>query len=691
MIKTRDKNTVAFGDGQRGRRTGITVEATAERDADGFELLGDYYKESDEEEDEISVRESRPIYTVQHDDSEDEPHVTPQTPAHVIQSHVTQTPAPPVVKTTAVGLNDVDKPRSSLDAYNRFSTPRVTRKLKVVSATPVSRVTKTKTAPKITAIKSIQPVPAKQPERHISPIEDTLDSIDTPVHNNPFIAPPTRFEPKNFGTNAVFKTPARTTTSRFDSTPSESPLETPEFKPAAFQFGGNKDVFSGGKDVFSEAKHEFTSGKDVFDIPEDDYVDMSMDMSMDMGGMDMDMDMGLEDSPQAAVSSVAPADVFVSPFAKPKVPTKPKKVEKPKKSSFASKYKPRDLETATSSIFKSFKPQKSSSQSASMDFTDIANDSMSLIIDDEASIDESIGSVYINQPRINYREVSTVDDSHIMDFSDSDDEYQEDVTYDQEEDGDDDDDGNESIVSEALPSPPKTSIRRSKRTVIPPVRYWAGETVNYGLKKNEYGVFVPSIQEVITIDDEEPPAKKKPFEINEQVEEADAEVVENKKSNLVRNWERKKYAEVEVINYSAEEGDPEMHKEVVAYTHDGCEYTEPSEAGLSVAQLFGDKKEFTQSGMVRLVGGGSKPERNSRHHLHTFYVLSGTVDVTIGEHVVRVKAGSPFLIPRGNQFALKNASEVNDALMFYVRSHDTLLRYEESVAQAEMDKERGEE
>lgn len=146
-----------------------------------------------------------------------------------------------------------------------------------------------------------------------------------------------------------------------------------------------------------------------------------------------------------------------------------------------------------------------------------------------------------------------------------------------------------------------------------------------------------------------------------------------------------KSVEVEVFNYTAEEGDPETHMETVAYSHDGCDYTDPSPEGLSVAQLFGDKKDFTQSGMVRLIGGGRKPERNSRHHLHHFYVLSGIVDVTIGEKVIRIKAGCPFIIPRGTMFALQNASETIEALLFYVRSHDTLLRYEERVAQAEMD------
>lgn len=815
LKRERGKAPWSIGDGLTGRRTGVTVEDTGERDDDGMEIMDNYYKQSEDEdeEEEKPVKASHGLsdFKVQRDDSDDEQasHVglPPQTPAR-----------PPQTKTQAVGLNDVTQratnqlPKQTSKQATRqpaiTATPKApasARKLRVVSAVPVSRAASKATsssqvssfktssqtssaapkATKVSSIKSIQPVPvqqqqpsALQPKQRQPSPNDTVDSVDmSPAFSNPYVAPPTKFVPKTFsGTkpfsaDSVFKTPARANSLYGDSPADSTPgVPTPAFKPAEFKPG----------------TFQFGGAKDVFEIPEDEPMDVGMDMDMDPG-MDMSMDMGVHDesigysSPKNEVKSVRPMDVFVSPnvpnsrdsrgslFDSPDVP-KPlpkarakaqpkanakepkKKPVKERKPSFAEKYKPRDFSKANDDLFKPFKvPAKSApvkdnslgrlaeEDSSAMDFTNISKQSkthernisvdsldfnldsdggdvggnydVSMDIGGDESIDESIDDSVAPQRfdrSINYREISTVDDSRV-DFDDSDDDF-EDKSYRMEEDGDDDDDEEyNSAVDEtmtvgrgALPSPPRTNRRRNhpRRVVGRPVRWWKGESVKYQLEKSDDGRFVPVVQEVRRLPDEEEEAeerrgrkKRKVYDMDDAVAEAEADAQENADNDetaALTNWEKKKSVEMEVLNYNAEEGDPETQMETVAFTHDGCEYTDPSPEGLSVGQLFGDKKDFTQSGMVRLIGGGRKPERNSRHHLHHFFVLSGIVDVTIGETVIRVKAGCPFIVPRGTQFALKNASDSIDALLFYVRSHDTFMRYEERAAQMEEMEQAGE-
>ncbi|KAG5370117.1 hypothetical protein CJU90_1458 [Yarrowia sp. C11] len=840
--RERAKGPWSIGDGLTGRRTGVTVEDTGERDEYGFEPVDNYYKQS---EDDDSDEEEKPgnrshamsSFRVQRDDSDDEQasHVNlpPQTPAR-----------PPQTKTQAVRLNDVTqratnqqpKQTSKQPAKAAVTTPQApssARRLKIVSAVPVSKVVSkptagsskgssfdlkpasqtSSTAPKITkvsSIKSIQPVSVRQPSasqpKNTQPSpNDTIDSIDmSPApFNNPYVAPPSKFVPKTFtsskpstAADSIFKTPARGNSLYGDSPADSTPgVPTPAFKPAEFKPG----------------TFQFGGAKDVFDIPEDEPLDMGMDVDMDM---DMSMDTGLQDdhvgfySPKNEVKGVRPADVFNSPnvpnsrdsrgslFDSPDVPkplpkSKPmpkaketKKPAKERKPSFAEKYKPRDFSKDNSDIFKSFKvPSKTvptttfsskpavrveddDNDSDAMDFTSIAksigsgsfgkvksnksteskdsksgksntsNDSVDFDFNDDdiggGDYDISMGGDYdlgiggdndslgsldegdsaeSNPARldrsINYREISTVDDSRMHYEEDSDDDY-EDQSYKVEDDGDEDeDDEYNSAVDEtmthgkdALPSPPRSRRRqRPKRNVGRPVRYWMGEGIQYKLEKSDTGGFVPVVQSVTRLPDEEDETgtlkrkKRKAYDVDDAVAEAEGDAQENADDDSGVNvaWAKKKSVDVEVVNYLAEEGDPEMHTEKVAYTHDGCEYTDPSPDGLSVSQLFGHKNDFTQSGMVRLLGGGHKPERNSRHHLHHFYVLSGCVDVTIGENVLRVKAGCPFLIPRGCWFGLKNSSESIEALLFYVRSHDTLLRYDEKTAQAAEELEQAEE
>ncbi|KAG5363015.1 hypothetical protein CJU89_2158 [Yarrowia sp. B02] len=791
LKRERGKAPLSLGDGLTGRRTGVTVVDTGERDADGMEIITNIYAESEDDEDEMPQKGSHAMsdFKVQRDDSDDDQagHVNlpPQTPARV-----------PVTKTRAVGLNDVTQRATNQMARQATKqptkqsaatrTPTSTRKLKIVSAVPVSRAPSkasssqssfsskpaSQTGPKITkvsAIKSIQPVPAKpQPalQRKTQPSSnDTLDSIDSPA-SNPYVAPPKKFEPKAFpaakpASESVFKTPARTSNFYEDSPADSTPgIPTPGFKPAEFK----------------PASFQFGAPKDVFDIPEDEPMNMGMDM-------DMDMSMGMHDDSvghfehQEEIKSVRPTDVFLSPnvphsrgslfgsqdapreslfssqeASKPKAKGKEPKAKptKERKPSFAEKYKPRDFSKGTDDIFKSFKvptktassktapsktapkkaaaskttkkaapkkaaPKKSARADASMDLTDDDTDAMdftsiaknsssgnasksvqskadssqdSIDFDDggdfggadydipvDNSIDDSMEASGRNpfDVSVNYREISTVDDSR-MEYEDSDDDFY-DKSYKMEDDGDDDDDEYNSAVDEsmaggALPSPPLTTSRRkrSRRPTQPPVRYWMGERVVYELQKAQDGRFVPTIQEVIRVPDKEieeaekaKRKRKKNFDIDDAMAEAEADANENADEGVASttNWEKEKKADVEVVNYTAEEGDPEMHMETVVYTHDGC--------------------------MVRLIGGGQKPERNSRHHLHHFYLLSGAVDATIGDTVLRIKAGCPFIVPRGTQFALKNASGTIEALLFYVRSHDTLLKYEERVAQAELD------
>ncbi|RUP48913.1 Mif2/CENP-C like-domain-containing protein [Jimgerdemannia flammicorona] len=74
--------------------------------------------------------------------------------------------------------------------------------------------------------------------------------------------------------------------------------------------------------------------------------------------------------------------------------------------------------------------------------------------------------------------------------------------------------------------------------------------------------------------------------------------------------------------------------------------------------------EFMSSGIVLLPKGAEKPNKNSRASAMVFYVISGSVRVTIHKTTFVISTGGQFIVPRGNQYRIVNVANRESRLHF---------------------------
>ncbi|KAF8985096.1 hypothetical protein BGZ52_011526 [Haplosporangium bisporale] len=77
------------------------------------------------------------------------------------------------------------------------------------------------------------------------------------------------------------------------------------------------------------------------------------------------------------------------------------------------------------------------------------------------------------------------------------------------------------------------------------------------------------------------------------------------------------------------------------------------------------------SGVMKIQPDCEKPNRRANAGTVIFYVTKGRVEVTINDCTFAVTTGGQFMVPRGNQYSIKNASR-DDCTIFYarVKAHD---------------------
>ncbi|KAG0200352.1 hypothetical protein BGX28_006551 [Mortierella sp. GBA30] len=79
------------------------------------------------------------------------------------------------------------------------------------------------------------------------------------------------------------------------------------------------------------------------------------------------------------------------------------------------------------------------------------------------------------------------------------------------------------------------------------------------------------------------------------------------------------------------------------------------------------------SGIVRIPGLGTKPNKNAFASSVVYYVIQGTVQVTIYKSTMILHPGGRFLVPRGNQYMIKNLSR-KESLLFFAQSKASLAQ-----------------
>ncbi|KAF9348369.1 hypothetical protein BGX26_000218 [Mortierella sp. AD094] len=86
----------------------------------------------------------------------------------------------------------------------------------------------------------------------------------------------------------------------------------------------------------------------------------------------------------------------------------------------------------------------------------------------------------------------------------------------------------------------------------------------------------------------------------------------------------------------------------------------------------GLEDESISSGIVRIPGGGVKPNQNAFASSVAYYVIQGTIRATIYKNTIVLRQGGRFLVPRGNQYMIENLSR-KDSFLFFAQSKTAVL------------------
>ncbi|CAO3567106.1 unnamed protein product [Mortierella alpina] len=91
-----------------------------------------------------------------------------------------------------------------------------------------------------------------------------------------------------------------------------------------------------------------------------------------------------------------------------------------------------------------------------------------------------------------------------------------------------------------------------------------------------------------------------------------------------------------------------------------------------------EDEDTISSGIVRIPGQGTKPNKNASASSVVYYVIQGTVQVTIYKSTVVLHRGGRFLVPRGNQYMIKNLSR-KECLLFFAQSKSSMLAHRQTT------------
>ncbi|KAG0037257.1 Centromere protein C [Podila clonocystis] len=232
----------------------------------------------------------------------------------------------------------------------------------------------------------------------------------------------------------------------------------------------------------------------------------------------------------------------------------------------------------------------------------------------------------------------------------------------------------------------KPNVRRSRRTRLPPLDYWRNERAVYEQSKTTpdagrviKGVIRPS--EEPSEEEEMPPRKK----LRTGKTRTDPQL-RSDQSNIKETQDAIDSCDAddehESISQSGFEEEPRIEGQVV----------DPVTGSVIVRALAESKDTMSRfkaipesgykhhmglafgelsSGVMKIEPDHEKPNRLAHAGTVIFYVTKGRVTATINNSTFVVTAGGQFMVPRGNQYSIKNVSR-EDSIIFYarVKAHD---------------------
>ncbi|KAK3314827.1 kinetochore CENP-C fungal-like protein [Apodospora peruviana] len=222
---------------------------------------------------------------------------------------------------------------------------------------------------------------------------------------------------------------------------------------------------------------------------------------------------------------------------------------------------------------------------------------------------------------------------------------------------------------------------RSGRTSFKPLAYWRNERVDYREDESVTDAFasttrgprkflLPSIKEVVRVDEPEPDLRDRSKKRGggrrrrSGYDSADD-------GGLADAWERNPGAiegEATVWYPEHEKNPPAIDEEVevmdrqLAISGRSIKTSKVKNATFKFAKTLSEG--FFGAGVVDMLPGSVKTQKNSRKMFMTFFVFSGKVLVSINETTFRISKGGMWFVPRGNYYSIENDYDQPARLFF---------------------------
>ncbi|GJJ15569.1 hypothetical protein Clacol_009847 [Clathrus columnatus] len=226
-------------------------------------------------------------------------------------------------------------------------------------------------------------------------------------------------------------------------------------------------------------------------------------------------------------------------------------------------------------------------------------------------------------------------------------------------------------LAELMDDNEPTGLRRSKRRHYRPLEYWRQERVVWGRRENGRSV-VPVIKEIITIPKPDPEplgvnrrkrgARKprsmslpSPVPIQEEVR-----IVEVDNPEL--GWDDATPSAGVIIDWTSSD---EVERRVVY----PARMVKPSPApgyNYLFQKIFGDG-DFIAAGQLLIPPGAEKPTKPTKDNTYIFYVIEGAIECKIHRTSFILSTGGTFIVPRGNQYYIKNICS-RDVKLFFTQA-----------------------
>jgi len=222
------------------------------------------------------------------------------------------------------------------------------------------------------------------------------------------------------------------------------------------------------------------------------------------------------------------------------------------------------------------------------------------------------------------------------------------------------------ITNDAEQMEDEQEVRRSKRTIVPPLQFWKNERIDYERRKSG-GWCIKGVIRNPTPTPKIRRNTKRPKKPTTKKQNDDSAV--DSSSEELSNEELDGFQEV--TNPVGVVFNPENNEEVdmdIFHAPGMLNFTSPSGKPAQDDDPLLVHKFISQplfgGGQVILRPGAEKGRQFVRNDTMVFYVIKGRIIVTVHQSSAVLDTGSVFFVPQGNSYNIKNLKQTDAKLMF---------------------------